>query len=416
MRAAVFALLSVLAPLGVAHANPEPPAYDARGVGIGGTGLAYLDSPAAIFHNPANLQGIDRFELSLALTAIIVDLQAPLAGPDSEDHTGWRFAPLPFFGLALRVHERVVLGLGAYVLTGYGGSYDDVEVVNGEPLPEPMDQSATLWVAEASVSAGFRIVPELDLGLALRFPYASQRANVYQEIFEDTWRDVEQDVSGVGRMPGVLLGVTARPLPELAFALTYRSKVRIDMEGTTTVAIVEDRPIEVPSKTSWSVPHALGFGVAYDAARWLVTGELRFQMHREANAEQEFDLDFIGVQDITVPFEWKNVFSARLGGEFRFPSGALRGGYNVSNFATSQRATQAFMPPPGIAHAVYAGGGIEVGPVNLDLALHYSWGGDTVEPSADRCQPGDQVKVGCPGEYRVRSTWISLSMRYSLPN
>lgn len=414
MRAATLALWIALT--SVAHANPEPPAYDARSVGLAGTGLAYLDSPAAIFHNPANLQGIDRFELSLALTTIVVDLQAPLAGPDSEDHTGWRFAPLPFFGLAVRAHEHVVLGLGAYVLTGYGGAYEDVTVVAGEPLPEPMDQDATLWVAEASLSAAFRITPALDVGLALRFPYARQRANVYQEIFEDTWRNVEQNVKGVGRMPGVLLGVTARPLPELSLALTYRSKVRIDMDGTTTVAIVEDRPIDVPSETSWSVPHALGFGVAYDAARWLITGELRFQMHREANKTQEFDLDFIGVQDITVPFEWKNVFSARWGGEFRFPNGAIRGGYNVSNFATSQRATQAFMPPPGIAHAVYAGGGIEVGPVNVDLALHYSWGGDTVEASPDRCQPGDQVKVGCAGEYRVRSTWLSLSMRYRLPN
>ena len=345
-----------------------------------------------------------------------MDLQAPLAGPESEDHTGWRFAPLPFLGFAVRAHEHVVLGLGAYVLTGYGGAFEDVEVVAGEPLPEPMDQDATLWVAEASLSGAFRITPALDVGLAIRFPYARQNANVYQEIFEDTWRNVEQDVRGVGRIPGVLLGITARPLPELSLALTYRSKVRIDMDGTTNVDLVPGNTTRVPSETSWAVPHALGFGVAYDAARWLVTGELRFQMHEEANEEQAFDLDFIGVQDITVPFEWRNVFSGRIGGEFRFPSGAIRAGYNLSNFATRHRATQAFMPPPGIAHAVYAGGGVELGPVNLDLALHYSWGGDTVEARADRCQPGDQVKVGCAGEYRVRSTWLSLSMRYRLPN
>ena len=86
-RAAAARVLALaLAALGVAAlgagalgpatalANPEPPAYDARSVGLGGTGLAYLDSAAALFHNPANLAGVPRLDVSAALTLVAVDL------------------------------------------------------------------------------------------------------------------------------------------------------------------------------------------------------------------------------------------------------------------------------------------------------------------------------------------------------
>ncbi len=44
-----------------ASANIEPSSYDAKSIGAGTTGMAYLDNPSALAINPANGFGIHRF-------------------------------------------------------------------------------------------------------------------------------------------------------------------------------------------------------------------------------------------------------------------------------------------------------------------------------------------------------------------
>ena len=55
-------------------------------------------------------------------TSLLVNLRAPFAGPGTEEESGLIYAPLLFFGAVGRVHERVSLGAGAYVYTGFGSN------------------------------------------------------------------------------------------------------------------------------------------------------------------------------------------------------------------------------------------------------------------------------------------------------
>ena len=76
-----------------ADANTEPSLYDAHSVGMGGTGIGWLQGPAAIYINPAGLQGIDRFSGTFSFATIIAELSAPVGGPDDVISTG--FTPFP---------------------------------------------------------------------------------------------------------------------------------------------------------------------------------------------------------------------------------------------------------------------------------------------------------------------------------
>ncbi len=412
----------------VARANPEPTGYSARSVGMGITGLGFLDSPAAVIWNPANLQGTEKLALELGNQMIVVRNWAPIAGPDAHDQSDIGLGPLASGFAALRVHERVVLGAGAYILAGYGSAFADVQVINGMPVADPQDLDVTFFNAEAALSISVHVIEGLDVGFSLRLPYGRLNATVYQEIFPGTFSWVEQKVSGVG-YPAGLFGITYAMRPELTMAFVYRTKSRNPMDGTTepnlppafVMAIPELESI--PTETDWYNPHMLHFGVSSRLldGRLLVAAEYRLQFHNESNREQVFELQVSestaallgGETSIRSPLLWDLVHSGRFGGEYRFTDlFAGRLGYNLGRSATTPEGAQYFAPPPGLSMGVYGGVGFHINHVDLDVATGISWGDYDVGAMAGFCEPGQRIKTGCPGEYQVRTGWAGLSMIY----
>lgn len=412
LGAALFAIL--LAAPSVAAANPEPSPYDARSVGLGLTGATYLDRPAAIAINPANLQGTETFDFTLTLNPIWVKQTAPLEGPEFETEAELGFGPLgALFGTA-RVTDDLVLGAGIYIMTGYGSAFRGIEQLDGVMLDEPADLTVTFFVVEAALAASYRVLPNLDVGVALRFPYARQDADVVQELFPGALSPVRQEVDGFG-YPAGRVGITYRPVPELRLAFVYRSKARIPMSGRTitTLGALELDPL--PTSTDWFTPHALHLGASLSLLddRFLGVLEYRIQFHEEANPNQVFDVEGFG--EIDVPFLWRNVHSGRLGAEYWVHDVfALRFGYNLALSATRGAGAQNFTPPPGIQHGVYGGFGFRFDHVDVDLATLYAFGDEFVEDHPEFCAPGERVKTGCAGRYSVKSYWLSFSLTYRL--
>ena len=102
-------------------------------------------------------------------------------------------APLLFVGGVGRVHERVTLGLGAYVYTGFGGgyrtvdciAYDDPTVCDDPDYPgrlEPaQSQEVALFIAEAALPVQVTVTKWLSVGVTLRMPWGRQTVTATQE-------------------------------------------------------------------------------------------------------------------------------------------------------------------------------------------------------------------------------------------
>ena len=223
---------------------------------------------------------------------------------------------------------------------------------------------------------------------------------------------MNQRLSGWG-IPGVLLGVHYRPIPELSLGAVYRSKARIEMDGRTNL-FIGPRPSRFPTSTTWYVPHMMRFGAAGHLLdeRLLLTAELRVQMHGEANRSQAFVVE--GFDDLTAPFDWNTVIGVVAGVEGWVTEGfALRTGYSSSNSATPRHTTTQFTPPPTYLHAVYLGAGMQRGHFEADLAWNWGFGDARVRPEdGGACEPGARIKVGCPGRYAVDSFYLALSVTY----
>ena len=421
-----------------ALANPEPPAtYDSRVAGMGGIALTTVDNAAAVYHNPAQLDQVGRFTATFVLTTLLVNLEAPFAGPGTEQESGIIVAPLFFVGAAGEIVEDVALGFAAYVYTGFGGGFSDVGCISyrsavGGAHPDcdnpeyrgllvpPRDQSVRLFVTELALSAQVSLAPNLSLGASLRIPWAQQTVSAAQEAF-GVFANAEQNVSGVGQ-PGVLLGLTYRPTRDFSIAAAYRSKVSIEMSGTTDTE-VSGTPLLLQTTTAWQVPHMFRVGVSHTflQQRLLLAAEFKVQMHSQANQTQVFvstgDLDNRTVADL----KWKNAYVGTLGAEFILRRGMpIRLGMTIGRSATNAETMTSFSPPPGVQYGFYGGIGFHAEPMTLDLGI--GWGGGPAhqqreasaycvpESERPRAQPGDLVAGGgCPGRYDVDSWFVSVS-------
>ncbi|MGB5810461.1 MAG: hypothetical protein WBG86_08025, partial [Polyangiales bacterium] len=147
MKQRIFAACLALALVtpSFASANPEPTAYDSRSIAMGLTGTSYLERPAALAINPANLEGIEKFGFTLNFSALLVDQWAPVQGPNTRLNSGLGLGPLPAAFVAGRIAPRVVFSAGIYIETGYGSSFSDVTCLDGNVVgPGPDYEPATL--------------------------------------------------------------------------------------------------------------------------------------------------------------------------------------------------------------------------------------------------------------------------------
>jgi long-subunit fatty acid transport protein len=436
-------LASLLTPK-LASANPEPTAYDSRSIGMGLTGVTYLDQPAALVMNPANLEGIDKLGFTINFSALLVSQRAPVRGPNTRVDSGLGFGPLPSGFIAGRIAPRVVFAGGIYIETGYGSSFDDVVCLDGDVYgpapdyeadnnpatctnPEPQNLDVSFFIGEFSAGFSFRAYQNIGAALGSSF-----------------YGRVKNNLGGMG-FPSLRFGFTIKPHRKVRISAMYRMYSKIKLTGTTETALFPgSAPISLDAEADWNIPHAVHFGVSYQAnSHLLLAFEARAQFHgaaKSGNLNQTVTAtDPAGnlpPTTIVVPFGWQNSWSAKIGFEYRFTKDflALRLGTNIANAATTGQFAQYFTPPPTpfMISTGSAGLGFYWDDRNdssikdkyrLDLAGLFSFTGKTfgneyigteaiIPGTSDTvilCSDDQVVRTGCPGNYRVMSFWASAS-------
>jgi hypothetical protein len=459
-------LLAGLLTPAFASANPEPTAYDTRSIGMGLTGTTFLDQPAALVMNPANLEGIGKIGFTINMTNLLVNQRAPVMGPNTTVDSGLGYGPLSSGFIAGRIAPRVVFAGGIYIETGYGSSFSQVQCIDGDvvnPNPPaqpppggnyvpdtnpttctngaPQDMDVTFFVGEFSTGFSFLAHEKFQFGLALRLPFSKQTADLWQNVGaalgSKQYARVKNDLGGIG-FPSVRFGFTIKPHKKVRISGMYRAPTKIKLTGTTDTTLF---PEQLDSEADWFLPHALQFGISIQAnSHMLWALEARGQFHgadKFGNQNQTVtsSIDGTVIQTTVVGFDWENAWGVKLGFEYRFMKDllALRLGFNAAKSATSGPFTQYFTPPPGFSPFGSAGLGFYWDDRNdksikdkyrLDLAGAFggSFGtigneyiGQEVEVPGGGgdteliCSDQQVVRTGCPGEYRALTYWASVS-------
>ncbi len=262
---------------GQALANPEAPGmYDARVHGMGGAAVAYIDSPAAALHNPANLAATVNKQHQFDITALVIQLEGSFAGPEHTQASPWIFAPLPFTGYQRCLTDDITGGVALYMSVGFGGGYDDVKqygtgrkctksvadvfIQDGNSIvlntdaqmndycpPWGRTEEVNLALFELAFPFSYEITDDLRIGLSLRFPFGMFTQKTSEDIVgafvppEDAagsyglgYTQVESEMYGTGQ-PGFLFGVTYDVTDYFSVAATYRSRITTKMKGETSL-------------------------------------------------------------------------------------------------------------------------------------------------------------------------------------
>ncbi|MGB8331367.1 MAG: hypothetical protein WCE62_14675 [Polyangiales bacterium] len=462
----IACLLTGLLTPTLASANPEPTAYDSRSVGMGLTGVTFLQRPAALALNPANLEGIPKLGFTFNFTNLLVNQTAPVQGPNTSVSSGLGYGPLPSGFIAGRIAPRVVFAGGIYIETGYGSSFSGVTCLDGDPVgpapdyepnndtnpgpgqctnPEPQNLDVTFFVGEFAAGFSFRVHEKFWLGVALRLPFSKQTADLYQNVGAalgfSSYGRVKNDLGGMG-FPSPKIGFTWKPHKKINVSLVYRMYSKISLTGTTETDLLPGQVLNASS--TWNIPNALAYGISYQAtSHALLALEGRSQFHaakKTGNQNQTVtasDPNGLLPEFVTVvPFGWKNVWSVKVGFEYRFTKDvlALRLGANIAESATTGAFAQYFTPPPGLSGNLSGGLGFYWKDRNnpaikdkyqLDLAGAFAFTTGTIgdeyirtvaqvpgtNPAQDvlLCSNEQVVRTGCPGDYKVLTYWASLS-------
>ena len=451
--ACLVACLLIAAPAG---ANPEPTAYDTRSIAMGLTGTSFLQQPAALALNPANLEGIPKLGFTFNFTNLLVNQTAPVQGPNTNVSSGLGYGPLPSGFIAGRIAPRVVLGGGLYIETGYGSSFSNVQCVDGDPVVDgvpdtnpatctngdPQNLDVTFFVGEFAAGVSFRAHDKFWIGAALRLPFSKQVADLWQNVGaalgSTSYGRVKNDLGGVGT-PTARFGITILPHRKVNIGVMYRVASKIVLTGTTDTDII---PATATSTADWRIPHAIQFGLSYQAnSHLLLAFEARLQFHgapKTGNKNQTVNTSFPGglqLDPIVVPFGWQNTWSVKVGFEYRFNVEllALRLGANMAEGATTGAWAQYFTPPPGLSGFLSGGLGFYWNDRNdptikdkyrLDLAGSFSFTTGNIDnryidgppltiPGTNEqvqpCSAEQVVRTGCPGDYTVCTYWASVS-------
>ncbi|MET0389484.1 MAG: outer membrane protein transport protein [Polyangiales bacterium] len=405
--------------------------FDARSTGMGGAGVAFLDSAAGIPTNPALLDQIDKLAITLNAFYIRSQPEAPYTiyhvdanGQRSKTYESIRSdaasAVLPFGGVAYRLFDWMVLGLAAYPVIGQGTAATFRPAPNEIPALVATNDAA-MGLVEIQEAASFKISDNLSFGAGWRITYMTQSVSTPVEtkgapagILIDRSKNAVNaniDVTGLNFL-GFQFGVLYKPIPSLRLALTYRSKVTVDGEGTTTTTNpVNGMLIVNPTRTGYTNPHSLRGGAALSVLgdSLLLAFDVKYNMYAEAFKVLDTFITMNGVEErIQRPAYWKDSVSGSFGGEYKVADALrLRLGYNFTTSATPDEYALAFMAPPGVAHLITGGLGTKLfDSLNVDFAAAYV-------QLVSRVEVATEYNAGV-GNYASRGIELSFSATYRM--
>ena len=390
-----------------AGATTEPPAaYDARSVAMGGSGVAHVHNGAAIYHNPAALEGMEQGAFTAVFAPSKVTNTVPLNGPGTSVSSDASLFPMFFVGGGYRVHEDLVVGAAVYPSAGLGSVYEDVQTPAG-----PVDLNQMVMALDVVPAVSYAVSDAVAFGVGYRVSYLEQQAEQLAPMpgppgQPPSMAKAELDMSG-WNFAGIHAGAFFRLGPSTRLGLTYRNKVTADLEGTLRAGGAES-----PASASFTTPHRFKVGVAQGALddRLLVAADVRYSLYAESGKELVTHVATpAGDQEMVVTLNWQNVWIVNAGAEYRVvPSFAVRAGYTVGNTATTEARANYYMPPPAILQALHAGVGVTLGSLDLDAGAFYAFGGKDAEPKQD------SPAASNPGRYETEFMSLALAATYRL--
>jgi len=403
MKRLSLMLLAALPATAQAGGLARPNGISARGVGMGGAFTAWADDATAVFFNPGALDDIEP-QVDIGGELVVGPRSYTPVADDGTKGTTQKTtiaAPAPAIGLVARLSNndqpsRITFGAGLY--NTFGGQLSWTKTGN------PALDSTEDVVIEAIGGASLRVSDRFSVGASVRLGLGLFALDGTADPF-----DAHLSASGVGA--GLATGALFRATDSVRIGVAWRSPLRVTTEGSGTItfgaapqgeSISHDQvwPQQASLGIGWRAAPALRLAVQADWTQWSQLKELTVVFPSNMSLNQVYRED------------WKDNWTARVGGEYAFGTFAVRGGAYVDTNAVPDRSIERqYLDQTKIGLAT--GVTVHAAGWRVDAALDGLVPGTREVPNnsaATASFPADRNKA--PGEYKGTLVTFELAVAH----
>jgi len=284
--------------------------------------IAHTEGPASNFWNPALLPelGGTQIEIGTMILRPSVDFRSDFTGiKDSmESNT---FFPSTLF-VTHRINDRFSVGFGVNNTFGLGTEWpDDWEGRYLATLSE-------LETYNINPNIAWKVSDKLSLACGFDIILGDVTLEQKVDLSGFGLPDGNQKIDGDGEGYGYNLGILYKITEELAFGMSYRSKITLEIEGDYSLTLVG---LKSGIKADLDLPAHLFAGLTYKPSKNILLEiggkweEWSTYKHLKVKADLPI---FAGSTVAVIPKDWKDVYGFNLGIKYNIdPTLAVSAGY-----------------------------------------------------------------------------------------
>ena len=370
---------------------------------MGGAGVAANhDLLGSFYLNPAGILGENGTRISLGFEMFKPDrtVTSTFGGFTGSTKSESEFVPIPAFGFAAPVSERVSIGVGLLGIGGFGVNYPaDPTNPYLAPRPQGFGQVASNFqFMKISPTLAFQVTDALVLGASMNLDWASLSVDpmpVARPAVDPgsgtayySRATATDGAFGFGFQAGLLYDAT----DVLRVGLSYTSPQWFD--DFKFNAVWENPELEnfqSPRRISFGldVPAVYAGGLAAEFDRVLWTGDVRYLTYSSTDGFSDSGFNPDGS---VRGFGWEDIMVVATGVQFNVGEAlALRGGYNFTENPITPEQSAVNVPAPGIVqHHATLGLGYRFGALSIDAGYYRAFTNDV---TGVMMTPGGELTV-----------------------
>jgi long-chain fatty acid transport protein len=339
---------------------------------MGGASVAAPLDTATIVTNPSGMSEVGmRVDAAATYFAPTVKYTAAGWGSGKEQESDRAASIIPTLGFVYPLGDKLALGLGVVGVSGMGVDYGK-DLMNSETMTSYMN----LRVAPA---VSYEITEQLSVGVTANLMYATMAWDV-MGAFNAPPRE---DGSAFGF--GATIGLTYKPVKDLAIGLAYETKsffgdFEFDIPAHTFVDMSTGAPVMVPvaagtEKLDFDQPQVVTVGAAYRVIEpLLIAADVEWINWSATNGKDQPEF----TETIAVTNKWNMNWSdqvvVKVGAEFAATKELkIRAGYNYGKMPLDEkRAFESIAFPAVSEHHISLGAGYDIGGLTVNVAGVYS--------------------------------------------
>lgn len=387
---AVLLLASLLLPARSFASGFALPEQSASAMGMASAFVAQADDPSAVWYNPAAITELGGTRFTGGIVGIFPVLTHETLAGTTEVSERKLHTPILLY-LTTGLSDRLSLGIGVNNPFGLATSWGETSLTN---FVATFSRVETL---NLNPNIAYRVSDRLSLAAGVS--YITVDAALEQVLGAGLNFRVDGDGTGYGAN----LALHYRASDSMKIGLSYRRKIKADLEGDASITTVS---VTNPGSTSLTMPDNIKLGISYAASdRMIYNAEIDYtnwSTYDQLDIDSLTFLAITGTTSVTVLKEWQDTVCYRFGAQYKVSDAwKLRFGYLYDTNPVREEYFET-RTPDSDRQGLSFGIGHTSGTVTIDAAyLYLHFNPRTINNSLADNVPGETFALN--GNYKSQA-------------